>query len=160
MVTDKRPDVPHLAKMPLDFQSPAFERGFAFPKKFIVTMHEKTLAIVLGRVIAEQPQIKEISRARQKFERCEIALVQRTGVGPNPANPILFEQTNDLRPMPTGMTKFDREPKTFRKLDEKFSQRLPAIFRRERGRQLNQDNLKLRFKRFDRAQKRGQLVRA
>src|SRR5213080_2678631 len=110
-------------------------------------MHEKTLAIVLGRVIAEQPQIKEIRCARQKFERCEIALVQRTGVGPNPANPILFEQMNDLRPMPTGMTKFDREPKTFRKLRQKFSQRLPAIFRRERWWKLNEYNLKLGLER-------------
>ena len=123
-------------------------------------MHEKTLAIVLGCIIAEQAQIKNIGRAREKFEWREIAFVQRTGVRPNPADAALLEQSDDLRPVPAGMAKLDREPKTFRKLHQKFSQRLPPIFRRERWRQLNENDLKLRFERFDRAQKRIQFIRA
>ena len=55
--------------------------------------------------------------------------------------------------MPTGMTKFNGKPETFRELHEKFSQNLPAIFGSERWRQLDEHNLKLRFERFDRAEK-------
>ena len=123
-------------------------------------MNEFAGAVVLGRVITEQPQIKEIGREREKFERREITFVQRSCVGPNPADAVLLEQTNDLRPMPAGITKLDRKPKTFRKLHEKFAQRLPAVFRRERWRKLDQHNLQLRLQRLDRAQKRIQFVRA
>src|SRR5258708_3813135 len=54
------------------------------------------------------------------------------------------------------MTKFNGEAETFRKLHQKFSQNLSAILGRERWRQLNQDDLKLRLERLDRAQKRVQ----
>ena len=51
------------------------------------------------------------------------------------------------------MTKFNGKPEAFRKLDQKFSQNLFPILGRERWRQLNQDNLELRFERLDRAEK-------
>src|SRR3984893_9607855 len=104
--------------------------------------------VVLSRVIAEQAEIKKIGRLRQKFERREIAFVERTDVGPNPANAILFQQPDDLRPVPVGMTKFNREPEAFRKLHQKFSQDLSPILGRKRWRQLNQHDLKLRFERL------------
>src|SRR5438477_13154198 len=109
MVADERPRIANFPKVPLDFQRPAFERGFAFPKKLIVAVNEFSGAVIFCRVIAEQAQIKEIGRARQKSERREIALVERAGIGPNPADARLFEQANNLRPMPAGMTKFNRE---------------------------------------------------
>jgi len=160
MVTDEGPRIANFAKVPLDFQRPAFERGFALPKKSIVAVNEFSGAVIFGRVIAEQAQIKEIGRARQKFEGREIALVKRAGIGPNPANAALFEQANNLRPVPAGMTKFNRETKTFRKLREKFSQDLSAIFGSKGWRQLDQHNLELRFKRLNRTQKRIQFGRA
>ncbi len=153
MVTHECPNVADFAEVSLYFERPTFQRGFAFPKKLIVTMDEKAVAIVLGRVIAEQPEVKKIGRSRQKFERRKIAFIKRTGVGPNPANAVLFQQPDDLWPVPAGMTKFNRKPKTFRKLDKKFSQNLSAILRRERGRQLDQHNLEFRLERLDRAQK-------
>ena len=54
------------------------------------------------------------------------------------------------------MTKFNRKPKTLRKLHEKFPQDLSAIFGRERWRQLNQHDLELGLERLDRAQERIQ----
>src|SRR5256885_9337499 len=104
-------------------------------------MDKKAVAIVLGRVIAEQPEVKKIGRSRQKFERRKIAFIERTSVGPNPANAVLFQQPDDLRPVPAGMTKFNGKPKTLRQLHQKFSQELSAILGRERGRQLNQHHL-------------------
>ena len=51
------------------------------------------------------------------------------------------------------MSKFDGESKPFWKLDEKFAQSLATIFWREGRRQLNQNDLKLRFERLDRVEK-------
>jgi len=75
----------------------------------------------------EQTQIKKIGRARQKFERRKIAFIERTGVGPNPRDPILFQQPNNLGPMPASVTKFNGKSKALRELLEKFSQNLSAI---------------------------------
>ena len=119
-------------------------------------MNEFAGVVIFGRVIAEQTQIKKIGRPRQEFERREIAFIERTGVGPNPANAVLFQQADDLRPVPAGMTKFNGKPETFRKLHQKFSQDLSAILGRERWRQLNQHNLELGLERLDRAEKRVQ----
>ena len=117
-------------------------------------MNEFAGAIILGRVIPEQTQIKKIGRARQKFERRKIAFIERTGVGPNPADAVLFQEADNLGPMPAGMTKFNGKPETFRKLDKKLSQNLSPILGRERWRQLNQHNLELRLERLDCAEKR------
>ena len=99
--------------------------------------------VVFRCIITEQTQVQKVSSARQEFERRKIAFVERTGVGPNPANAVLFQQPDDLGPVPAGVTKFNRKPEAFRKLDKKFSQNLSAILGRERGRQLNQHNLEL-----------------
>ena len=72
MIAGECPDIAHFGKMPLNFKRPAVQRGFAFPKKLLVTMHVATVAIVLGRIVTEQTQIKKISGARQKFERGKI----------------------------------------------------------------------------------------
>ena len=143
--------------MPLDLERPTLERGFAFPKQFAVTMHVLPVTIVLRGIIAEQAQIKEVGRAREEFEGREIAFVQRRRVGPDPADAMFFEKTNHLRPMPAGMAKLDRKTEIARKLREKSAQNLAPIFRRERGRQLNEDDLELRCERLDRAEKRIQL---
>ena len=69
---------------------------------------------------------------------------------------MLLQQADDLRPVPAGMTKFNGEPETLRKLHQKFSQNLSAVLGRERWRQLNQHDLELGLERLDRAQKRVQ----
>src|SRR5207253_3300838 len=60
-------------------------------------------------VISKQPQIEKIRSARQKFERCKISFVERSGIRPHPANAMLFQKPDELWPMPSGMTKFDCE---------------------------------------------------
>ena len=123
-------------------------------------MNELAGGVVLGRVVAEKAQIQKIGGTRQKFERREIALIQRAGVGPNPADAVLLEQTNDVRSMPARVPKFNRKSKTFWKLDEEFSQCLPAILGREGRRELNEYDVELGFKRLNRAQERADLFRA
>src|SRR5207244_10565772 len=104
-----------------------------------------TIAIVFRAVVAEEAQIKKIGRARQEFERREIAFVQRAGVGPNPADPVFLEKMNDLRTMPGGVTELDRKAEVARDLFEKFPQRLTHILWCEGRRELNIDDMKLRF---------------
>ena len=55
--------------------------------------------------------------------------------------------------MPAGMTKFNGEAKISWQLLEKFAKRLSAIFGSEGRRQLNENDLKLWRKRFDRVEK-------
>ena len=141
MIAGEGPNIAHLAEMPLNLERPAFQCRFAFPNKLFIVVHMLPVVIVFCGVIAEKPKIKKIGCARQKFERREIPFVERTGVGPNPANAMFFQQTDSLRPMPAGMTKFDRETKIFRQLIEEFAKRLSAVLRSERGRQLDEDNL-------------------
>ena len=143
------PDVAHFGQVPLDFERPALEGRFSFPEKFFVAMQMCSVGAVFRRVIAEQPEIKKIGRARQKLERREIAFVERAGVGPNPADAIFFEQADDLGAMPAGMTEFNRETKCPRQLGEKFTQGLPAIFWCERGRELDKDDLQFRREGID-----------
>ena len=45
-----------------------------------------TIDVVFGCVIAKQTQIKKISGARQKFEGRKVSLVERSGIGPDPAD--------------------------------------------------------------------------
>ena len=94
-------------------------------------MDMATVNVVFRRVIAEQTQVEKICRARQEFKRRKISFVQRSGIGPYPANAICFEETDDLRPMPSGVSKFDREPEIPRELLEKFSQCRFAVFWRK-----------------------------
>ena len=53
VVTDECPNVADFGEVSLSFERPTFQRGFAFPEKFIVTVNEKAVAIVFGRVIAQ-----------------------------------------------------------------------------------------------------------
>ena len=156
MIAGEGPNIAHLAEMPFNLERPTFQRSFAFPKKIFITVHVFPVAIVFCGVIAEKPKIKKIGRAREKFERREVPFVERTGVGPNPANAMFFQQADNLRPMPAGMTKFDRETKISRQLIKEFAKRLPAILRSKRGRQLDENNLQLRSKWLDGAHERAQ----
>ena len=153
VIADECPNVTHFSEVALDFKRPAFQSSFAFPKEFIVAMNEEAVAIVLRRIIAEQPQVKKIGRARQEFKGREISFIERAGIGPDPANPMLFQETNDLWPMPAGVTKFNSEAKISRQLLEEFAKCLSAILGSEGRRQLDENDLKLWFERLDCAEK-------
>ena len=75
VIADECPNVADLAEMPLNFERPTFQRGFAFPEKSVVAVHEQSAFVVFGRIIAEQTEIKEIGGLRQEFERRKIAFV-------------------------------------------------------------------------------------
>ena len=77
------------------------------------------IPIVFGGVVAQQTDVKKIGCARLKFERRQISLVQGGSIGPNPTDPIFLEELNELRPMPSGMTKLNGEPEVTRKLGNK-----------------------------------------
>src|SRR4051812_48425484 len=114
MVIHEAPDAPDFAQVPLEFEGPALQRRLAFPEQFPVAMDVLSVAIVFGAVIAQQPQIKEISRGRKELERRQIAFVERTGVGPDPADPMLFQEPNVVRAMPAGVAEFEGETKIAR----------------------------------------------
>jgi len=67
---------------------------------------------------------------------------------------MLFQQANKLRPMPAGVTKFDREPEISRQLIEKFAQRRFAVFWRKGGWKLDENHAELWRERFHRPKKR------
>ena len=148
MIVHENPDAANVAQMPLDTQRPAFERSLAFPEQFAVAMKMSAVTIVFRGVIAKQAQIDEIGCARQKFERREVAFIQRTRVGPHPADAMFFQKPNDLRPMPAGMAEFDRETKIPRQLFEEFAQRRFTFLRCEGRRQLDQEHVQLRRERL------------
>lgn len=160
VIADESPDVAHIAEMALDFERPAFERGFTFPEKLFVAMHVFAVAVVFGRVVAEQAEIKKIGGMRQKFKRRLVPLVERARVGPDPADAMFLQKADHLWPVPARMTKFNGKPKISRQLIEKFAQWLPAFLGGERRRQLNENNLQFCTERFDGAQERVQLHRA
>src|SRR5437588_1308766 len=120
-------------------------------------MDALAVAAVFGGVVAEQTEIKEIGRVREEFEGREVAFIQWSGIGPHPADAVFFEEPNDLRTVPAGMPEFDGETKIARELLQEIAQHGTAFFRRERGRKLQKDNLKLGRERFHRAQKRSKL---
>src|SRR3954465_10846692 len=97
--------------------------------------------IVFRGVIAEKPQVDEVGRGRQEFEWRQIAFVERTGIGPDPAHPGFLEKMNVLRPMPTGMAKFDGEPEVARELREESAEERATGRRREGRWQLNEDDV-------------------
>src|SRR3982074_1274565 len=120
-------------------------------------MEMLALRVVFGGVIAEKPQINEIGRGGEELEWREIAFVQRAGIGPNPADPVFFQEPDVLGPMPAGIAEFDGETKIARQLREESAQQGAAGFGREPGRQLNQDDVELRGERLKRAEECGQL---
>src|SRR5262245_21742550 len=99
--------------------------------------------VVFGRVITKQTQVQKISCAWQKFERSKVSLIQRSVIGPDPADTILFHQPDELWPMPASVPKFNCKPKIPWQLHEELAQRMLAVARGQRGRKLNEDHLKL-----------------
>src|SRR5439155_7008553 len=108
-------------------------------------------------VIAKQTQIEKIRGARQKFERSKISFAERSSICPHPANTIFFQKPNDLRPMPSGVTKFNRETKIVRQLFEKFAKRRLASFRCKGWGELDENNVESWYKPLDGAEKQIQL---
>src|SRR2546421_11996878 len=86
VITHKCPDAADFVEVAFDANRPAFESGLALPKKFFVAMKMLSIGAVFGGVIAEQPQIKKIGRAREKLEWSKVTFVERSGVGPNPTD--------------------------------------------------------------------------
>src|SRR5438034_11656116 len=105
-------------------------------------------------IIDEQTQVDKIGSAREELEWRKVAFVERAGIGPNPAHTIFFQKADDLRSMPAGMTKFNRETKTPRQLFKKFTKCPLSVPWPKRRRKLNQDNLELWRERLDRAKER------
>ena len=118
-------------------------------------MDVATIGGVFGYVIAKQAQVKEISRAWQKFEGRKIPLVERSGIGPDPANAVLFHQANKLWPMPARVAKFNGKPEIPRQLRQELPQRVFPVRWRERRRELNEDDMELWREWFDGAEKRS-----
>jgi len=106
-------------------------------------MDVATVDVVFGCVIAKQTQVKKISGARQKFEGRKVSLVERSGIRPDPANTVLFYKPDKLRPMPARVAKFNGKPEIPWQLHEEFAQRVFAVCRRQRRRELNEDDLEL-----------------
>lgn len=104
-------------------------------------MDVATIDVVFGCVIAKQAQVKKISGARQKFEGRKVSLVERSGIGPDPADAILFHQPNKLWAMPASVAKFNGKPKIPRQLHEELAQRMFSVCRRQRRRELNEDHV-------------------
>ncbi len=160
MIAGERPDVADLGKMPFNFKRPAMHGGVTCPEQFFITMDVAAINVVFRCIITEQTQIEKIRRARQEFERGKISFIEWSGIGPHPANAILFQEADKLRPMPSGMTKFDRETEILRQLLEKFAQRRFTVLGRKGGRELDENYLELWRERLNRPKKRIQFCRA
>src|SRR5262245_44282801 len=117
-------------------------------------MDVAAIYVVFGCVVTKQSQVKKIGGARQKFERRKISLVERSRVGPNPADAVLFQQPDKLGSMPAGISKFNCKPEIPRQLNNKFTQRLFAVDRRQGRRKLDENYLELLPKWFDGTEKR------
>src|SRR5712671_3314230 len=113
--------------------------------------------IVFRGVVAEQTEVNKIGGGGQELERREVAFVERTGIGPDPANPVFLDETDVLRPVPAGVAELDGETEIARQLREEGAEKGTAGFRRERRRQLNQDDVELRRERLECVEKRRQL---
>src|SRR5262245_16732124 len=104
-------------------------------------MDVATIDVVFGRVIAKQTQVKKIGGARQKFEGRKVSLVERSGIGPDPANAVLFHQPNKLWPVPASVAKFDGKPEIPRQLRQELAQRLFSVCGCQRRRKLDENHL-------------------
>ena len=67
---------------------------------------------------------------------------------------MLFQKADELRPMPSGVTKFNREAEIPWQLAKKIAQRQFTILWRKGRRKLNEDNVEFGPKWFDGAEKR------
>src|SRR6266705_927785 len=120
-------------------------------------MDVATIDIVFRCVIAKQTQIEKIRGARQEFEWSKFSLVEGSRICPHPANATFFQKPDDLRPMPSGMTEFNREAEIPRQLLEKFAQRWIAIFWCTGWGELDENDLEFWCERLDGAEKQIQL---
>ena len=107
--------------MPLDLERPTFDGSFSLPEQFLVTMDVLSIDIVFRCIIAEQAEIKKIRSEWQEFEGCEISFVKRRRIGPRPANMIFFQKMDELRAMPSRVSKFNREAEIARQSAEKLA---------------------------------------
>src|SRR5262249_23710871 len=106
--------------------------------------------VAFCRGVAQPTHVEKIGRARLKFEWSEIAVVQGRSVGPDAADAVFFQQMNELWAVPAGMPKLDGKAKIPRQLLEERSQRDFPLFRLKGRWQLDQDDVQLGCKRFDR----------
>src|SRR5205085_4614913 len=114
VVVHESPNASRFAEVPLDLESPAFKRGFAFPEQLAVAMEMLAVGIVFRRVITQEPQVNEVGRVRKKLKGGEVAFVERARVGPDPADAMFFEEADVLRAMPARMAELDGEPEIAR----------------------------------------------
>src|SRR5207249_11613565 len=154
MIAHESPDAAHFGQMALDLERPAFESGLPLPQQFLVTMNVSSIDVVFRCIIPEQTQVEKVGGARKEFEWRKVAFVERAGIGPDPADTIFFQKTDDLRSMPPGMPKFNSETKTPRQLFEKFTKCPLSVPWPKRRRKLDQDNLELWREWLDRATER------
>ena len=117
-------------------------------------MDVPAINIVFGCVIAKQTEIEKVGRARQEFERRKISFVKWSGVRPHPANAMFFQKSDELWPMPSGVTKFNCKTEIPWQLAEKIAERQFAILWREGRRKLDEGNAEFWSERFDGAKKR------
>ena len=115
-------------------------------------MDVAAINVVFRCIITEQTQIEKICRARQEFERGKISFIEGSGIGPHPANAIPFQEADKLRPMPSGMTKFNRETEIAGQLCKKCTQGRFAVFWRKGRRELDENDPELRCERGDGAE--------
>jgi len=67
---------------------------------------------------------------------------------------MLFQKPDELRPMPSGVTKFNREAEIPWQVAEEIAQGRLAILWREGRRKLDQDNAEFWSERFNGAEER------
>src|SRR4030095_3933720 len=157
MVVGERPDTPDFIELPLDAQGPAIECRFPFPEQFVIAMDAQPTPIVFRQRVAQQAEVKKIRRDWLKLEWCLVALIERAHIGPHPANAMFLEEANEVRSMPAGVAKFDREAKIRRQLRDEIPEGdFLCLWRVRRG-QLNQDDTELRNEWLERLQKGSQL---
>src|SRR5947209_3847317 len=123
VVVHEDPDTPGFLYVTLNFQGPAFERSFAFPKQMPVAVKPATIAIVASADVAEQPHVKKIRRVRPEFEGRKVALVERADVAPGPADAMALQKMDDSEAVPAVMPEIDRKPKIARELLKKSDER-------------------------------------
>ncbi len=85
-------------------------------------MRAASVAVILRRLVAHQPQVEEIRRQRQQLERRPVLILQGRKVVPHPADAALFQQVDDARMPPLRAPEFEREAKIPRQPGNERSQ--------------------------------------
>src|SRR5947209_459544 len=92
---------------------------------------------IFCRQITEQTDVKKIGRLRQKLERPAVLLGKRTGVIPDPADPVLFEKVDNARQVPFAFAKFHSVTEPRWKMPDEIPQRRLVLTDGKSRRQLN-----------------------